>query len=121
MKTLIVCLMLTAAAIAQTGSSIAFSTPTTAGPCITPTSGTTILCGTGSSVLVSFNGAAYVTLPATGPVGPAGATGPAGPIGPAGPQGATGAAGASGSIQATITCTGETITPTGGIVLTGCH
>jgi hypothetical protein len=119
MKTLIVCLMLTAVAVAQTGSSIAFSTPTTAGPCITPATGTTVLCGTGSSVLVSFNGATYAAL--TGPAGPTGPAGATGPAGPQGPTGATGAAGASGSIQATITCTGETITPTGGIVLTGCH
>lgn len=147
LRTLLCVIAMSVGVLAQSGSSIAFSTPSTAGPCITPASGQTILCGSANTVSVSFNGASYIALPATGIAGPAGPTGPAGATGatgaagstgltgatgatgPAGATGATGAAGAtgatgpqgpSGTIQASITCSSITVT-TSGVVLTGCH
>lgn len=109
MKTrLLVCLLLfSAMAFAQNGSSIAFSTPSTSGPCITPAPGETIICGSTNAISVSFNGGPYIALPATGIQGPAGpqgipgATGPAGPVGLTGATGAVGAPGPTGSIGLT--------------------
>lgn len=126
------------------GSSLAFSTPSTSGPCLSPATGTTIICGSNSTVSVSFNGGAYVTLPASGPPGPTGPQGqkgaqgdpgPAGSLGPAGAKGDPGAVGApgpqgqpgpagpagpGGGLPATFTCSGFSSGPTG-VSFTGCH
>lgn len=68
MKKLIALLFLCSlGAYAQTvtGSSLNFDTTSTS-KCKDPTAGQTILCGTGNSVTISFNGSAAVTLPAKG-------------------------------------------------------
>jgi hypothetical protein len=99
---------------ARAQSSIAFFT--TGGPCLVPTTGQTILCGSATSLQVSFNGAPYRSLQGpAGPPGPTGATGATGASGPAGPQGP------SGTVPATITCSTLAVSATGVVVLGGCH
>lgn len=97
-------------ASAQTGSSVSFST--TGGPCVAPLVGTSALCGTPNSILISFNGAAYQSVQGT--PGPAGPQGIAGPVGPAGAKGAQGDPGVAGPVGAA-----GPLGPQGPIGLTG--
>lgn len=106
-----------------TGSSIGFQV--SSGGCQAPQSGWAYICGQKNAsgvttISMSLDGGAYVTLPSQGPAGPAGiagATGPTGPAGATGPIGPQGPAGTSGKdgITPTFTqfsCTGWGITPT---------
>lgn len=70
-KALLLCLVLSAFGYSQTtGSSISFATSGT-NTCEAPATGKTVLCGTPTSVTVSFNGATPVVLPAQGTPGAA--------------------------------------------------
>ena len=96
---------------APTGSSLGFLN---SGTCNTPIAGQTYICLTATNAQVSYNGAAYTVLGATGPQGIQGIQGVPGPTGQTGPTGP------AGTIPTTITCTTMSVSGSSGIVLGGC-
>jgi len=88
----------------QTGSSFSWST-TVGSPCQAPAAGVTSLCGTLTGVLMSANGAPYVSV-----------QGPAGPPGPQGPPGT----GGTGTALVGFTCTSWSLVQGGNLTANGC-
>lgn len=76
LATLLFTIVLFGQAAGPSGSSFSFLSST--GTCDLPAPGKTILCGTGSTVLISVNGSAFTdTKGAPGPQGPPGTSTPA--------------------------------------------
>lgn len=91
--------------------------------CAAPTKGFDTVCATPTGWVQSIDGAAYVTMGATGPQGPAGPEGPAGAAGATGaqgPQGVAGPQGPAGTMPGSFTCTTVTFS-SAGATFSGCH
>jgi hypothetical protein len=91
------------------GSSLGFNSANP-GPCQSPMVGFTIPCFTTPSltnptgIMLSLNGAPYVTLNSLLPAGVQGPAGPTGATGATGPQGIQGLQGPAGALPTTFTC-----------------